>query len=139
MTNARSPAAEYLRFLAWVVGAAVLIALVGALPTRRLGGDEAIPAMIAGCAIGILASAAGGIPIARGRRTARSPDGTAADPAEKLKVMMLSMALRLTVVVALGAAASLSGEFERVPLLLWIALGYVTLLAVDTWYAAKGF
>jgi integral membrane sensor domain MASE1 len=133
MTNARSPAAEYLRFLAWVVGAAVLIALVGALPTRRLGGDEAIPAMIAGCAIGILASAAGGIPIARGRRTAET------DPAEKLKVMMLSMALRLTVVVALGAAASLSGEFERVPLLLWIALGYVTLLAVDTWYAAKGF
>jgi integral membrane sensor domain MASE1 len=133
MTNARSPAAEYLRFLAWVVGAAVLIALVGALPTRRLGGDEAIPAMIAGCAIGILASAAGGIPIARGRRTAET------DPAEKLKVMMLSMALRLMVVVALGAAASLSGEFERVPLLLWIALGYVTLLAVDTWYAAKGF
>lgn len=133
MTNARSPAAEYLRFLAWVVGVAVLIAVVGALPTRRLGGDEAIPAMIAGCAIGILASAAGGIPIARGRRTAET------DPAEKLKVMMLSMALRLTVVVALGAAASLSGEFERVPLLLWIALGYVTLLAVDTWYAAKGF
>jgi hypothetical protein len=133
MTNARSPAAEYLRFLAWAVGAAVLIALVGALPTRRLGGDEAIPAMIAGCAIGILASAAGGIPIARGRRTAET------DPAEKLKVMMLSMALRLVVVVALGAAASLSGEFERVPLLLWIALGYVTLLAVDTWYAAKGF
>jgi uncharacterized membrane protein len=133
MTNARSPAAEYLRFLAWVVGAAVLIALVGALPTRRLGGDEAIPAMIAGCAIGILASAAGGIPIARGRRAAET------DPAEKLKVMMLSMALRLMAVVALGAAASLSGEFERVPLLLWIALGYVTLLAVDTWYAAKGF
>lgn len=134
MTNARSPAAEYLRFLAWVVGVAVLIALVGALPTRRLGGDEAIPAMIAGCAIGILASAAGGIPIARGRRRTAETD-----PAEKLKVMMLSMALRLMVVVALGAAASLSGEFERVPLLLWIALGYVTLLAIDTWYAAKGF
>lgn len=134
MTDARPPAAEYLRFLAWVAGAAVLIALVGALPTRRLGGEEAIPAMIAGCVIGVLASAAGGIPIALGRKTAE----TAADPAEKLKVMMLSMALRLVVVVALGAAASLSGEFERVPLLLWIAIGYVALLAVDTWYAAKG-
>ena len=135
MTDARPPAAEYLRFLAWVAGAAVLIALVGALPTRRLGGEEAIPAMIAGCVIGVLASAAGGIPIALGRRTVE----TAADPAEKLKVMMLSMALRLVAVVALGAAASLSGEFERVPLLLWIAIGYVALLAVDTWYAAKGF
>jgi hypothetical protein len=139
MTDARPPAAEYLRFLAWVAGAAVLIALVGALPTRRLGGEEAIPAMIAGCVIGVLASAAGGIPIALGRKTARRTANTAADPAEKLKVMMLSMALRLVVVVALGAAASLSGEFERVPLLLWIAIGYVALLAVDTWYAAKGF
>ena len=66
MTDARPPAAEYLRFLAWVAGTAVLIALVGALPTRRLGGEEAIPAMIAGCVIGALASAAGGIPVAEG-------------------------------------------------------------------------
>jgi hypothetical protein len=131
MTEARTPAAEYLRFLAWVVGVAVLIALVGALPTRRLGGEEAIPAMIAGCVIGALASAAGGIPIARGRGET--------EPAERLKVMMFSMALRLAVVVGLGTAASLSGEFDRVPLLLWIAIGYVVLLAVDTRYAVKGF
>ncbi|HWM93617.1 MAG TPA: hypothetical protein VN493_22865 [Thermoanaerobaculia bacterium] len=137
MTDARSSAAEYLRFLAWVVGVAVLIALVGALPTRRMGGEEAIPAMIAGCVIGALASAAGGIPVALGRTARRN--APAGDPAQKLKAMMLAMALRLVVVVALGAAASLSGEFERVPLLLWIAIGYVALLAVDTWYAVKGF
>ncbi|MEA2560951.1 MAG: hypothetical protein QOH06_2455 [Acidobacteriota bacterium] len=131
MTDARPPAAEYLRFLAWVAGAAVLIALVGALPTRRLGGEEAIPAMIAGCVIGALASAAGGIPVALGRK--------ATDPGGRLKATMLAMSLRVAVVAALGTAAALSGEFERVPLLLWIALGYVTLLAVDTWYAAKGF
>lgn len=131
MTDARSPAAEYLRFLAWVVGVAVLIALVGALPTRRLGGEEAIPAMIAGCVIGALASAAGGVPIARGRRVT--------DPAGRLTVMMFSMVLRLAVVAVLGAAAALSGGFERKPLLLWIGIGYMALLAVDTWYAVKGF
>lgn len=132
MTDARSPAAEYLRFLAWVVGAAVLIALVGVLPTRRLGGGEAIPAMIAGCAIGILASAAGGIPVALGRK------GKAADPAGRLNAMMLSMGLRLAVVVALGAVVLAAG-FERKPLLLWIGISYLVLLAVDVRYAVKGF
>jgi Na+/proline symporter len=130
MTDARPPAAEYLRFLAWVAGAAVLIALVGALPTRRLGGEEAIPAMIAGCVIGVLASAAGGIPVARGRK--------ATDPAGRLNAMLFSMLLRLAVVVGLGAAA-LAGGFERKPLLLWIGISYLALLAVDVRYAVKGF
>ena len=131
MTDARSPTAEYLRFLAWVVGVAVLIALVGWLPTRRLGGPEAIPAMIVGCAVGALASALGGIPVARGRG--------ATDPAQRLNMVMLSMGLRLAVVAALGAAAAFSGQVERVPLLLWIGIAYVALLAVDTRYAVKGF
>ena len=128
MTDARSPAAEYLRFLAWVAGAAVLIALVGALPTRRLGGEEAIPAMIAGCAIGALASAAGGIPFVRRRATG---------PAANLAAMMISMMLRLAVVIALGAVAVLSGGLEKTPLLLWIAISYVALLGVDVRYALR--
>jgi hypothetical protein len=39
--------------------------------------------------------------------------------------------VRLTVVVVLGAAAVFSGEFARVPLLLWIALAYVALLPLE--------
>lgn len=131
MTDARSPTAEYLRFLAWVIGVAVLIALVGWLPTRRLGGPEAIPAMIVGCAVGALASALGGIPVARGR--------SKADPAQQLNVVLFSMAVRFAVVIVLGTAAALSGEVERMSLLLWIAISYVALLAVDTRYAVKGF
>lgn len=131
MTDARSPTAEYLRFLAWVIGVAVLIALVGWLPTRRLGGPEAIPAMIVGCAVGALASALGGIPVARGR--------SKADPAQQLNVALFSMAVRFAVVIVLGTAAALSGEVERMSLLLWIAISYVALLAVDTRYAVKGF
>lgn len=133
MTDARPPAAEYLRFLAWVAGAAVLIALVGALPTRRLGGEEAIPAMIAGCVIGALASAVGGIPVGLARRGRK-----ATDPAGRLNAMLFSMLLRLAVVVGLGAAALAVG-FERKPLLLWIGISYLALLAVDVRYAVKGF
>jgi len=131
MTPARSPAAEYLRFLAWVVGVAALIALVGAQPTRRLGGEEAIPAMIAGCAIGVLASAVGALPVALARRS-----GSRVAP---LQGMLASMALRLATVLGLGLAAGFSGWFEIRPLLLWIALGYVAQLALDTRYVTHGF
>ena len=47
------------------------------------------------------------------------------------------MGARLLAVVALGAAAVLSGWFARVPLLLWIAASYAALLGVDAWYALR--
>jgi hypothetical protein len=121
MSNARTPAAEYLRFVAWALAAVVLVAALGFVPTRRLGGPGALASMMAGCAVGWAASALGGIPVALGR-------GRAA-----------SMGLRFGVVLALGAAAAFSGWFSLKPLLIWIAISYLALLAVDTWYAVKGF
>ena len=131
MTAARSPAAEYLRFSGWALAAATGAALLGYLPTLRLGGEGALPAMIAGCAVGFLASLAGGVPVALARR---SPQ-----PAVRSQALMASMAVRFGVVLALGLAAALSGLFERGPLLVWIAVSYMALLVVDTWYAVKGF
>lgn len=135
MSDARTPAAEYLRFLAWALAAVVLAAALGFVPTRRLGGEEALAGMIAGCVIGWAASALGGIPVAlsRGRR------GTVVTPAARLQAMLASMGLRFGVVLALGAVAVFSGWFGMKPLLLWIAISYLALLAVDTWYAVKGF
>lgn len=133
MNNARTPAAEYLRFLAWALAAVVLAAALGFVPTRRLGGEDALAAMIAGCAVGWAASALGGIPVALGRGKA------AVNPAARLQGMLASMGLRFAVVLALGAAAAFSGLFGLKPLLLWIAISYLALLAVDTWYAVKGF
>jgi hypothetical protein len=132
MSAARTPAAEYVRFLAWGLAATALAALLGFVPTRRLGGEGALGAMIAGCVVGWLASALGGIPVALGR-------GKVADPTARLQAMMASMGLRFGVVLALGAAAAFSGWFGLKPLLLWIAISYMALLAVDTWYAVKGF
>jgi hypothetical protein len=52
--------------------------------------------------------------------------------------MLISMALRLATVVVLGLSLGLSGWFAPRPLLIWIALGYVAQLALDTRYATRG-
>lgn len=129
MTGARTPAAEYVRFLAWAVAIGVALVLLGYPATRRLAGEEAIPAMIAGCAIGLLASAVGALPVFFSRSSG------ARDP---LQGMLLSMALRLAAVVVLGLAVGLSGWFEIRPLLIWIAFGYVATLPLDVRYAVRG-
>jgi hypothetical protein len=130
MTDARSPAAGYLRFLVWATVATLAVALLGYLPTRWWGGEGAVPAMVAGCVVGLLASLAGGVPVALGRR---------AGPQAAHQMMMLAMAVRFAAALALGLAAALSGAFAVRPLLVWIAILYVALLVVDTWYAVKGF
>lgn len=129
--TARSPAAEYLRFLAWAVGVGAALALLGYAPTRRLAGEDALPAMFAGCVIGILASAVGALPVALGRRS-----GARTAP---LQGMLVSMAARLAAVLILGLAVGLAGWFETRPLLFWIGLSYVAQLALDVWYVVRGF
>jgi len=129
MSVSRSPASEYVRFLLWAVAIGVAAALLGYAPTRRLGGDGALPAMVAGIAIGAIASAVGAVPILLARRS-----GAALSPVQGL----LSMAIRLAVLVVLGISLVLSGGFETRPLIVWIALGYVAQLALDVRYAVRG-
>ena len=131
MTEPRSPAAEYLRFLIWAVAAAALVAALSWVPTRRLAGEDGVPAMLVGCALALLASIVGGIPVARSRR--------APTPAARFPALMGAMGLRFGVLLVLGASVALSGWFDREPLLLGAAVSYLALLAVDTWYAVKGF
>jgi hypothetical protein len=119
----------YLRFLAWVAAVSVLILLLGYVPTRHLGGSAAVPALFAGCLIGAVASALGGLVIALRRGAA---------PADRVNAVLISMLARLAAVVALGAAAVLSGQLDRKALLLWITISYSALLVVDTWYAMRG-
>lgn len=129
MSVSRSPAAEYLRFLLWAVAIGVAAALLGYVPTRRMGGDGALPAMIAGLVIGLIASAVGALPILLARRS-----GAAPSPVQGL----LSTAVRLAALVVLGVSAGLSGVFETRTLIVWIALGYAAQLALDVRYAVRG-
>jgi len=114
-------AGGYLRFLLQVIALAIALGLLGALPTRRLAGEGALPALVAGCAIGVLASALGAAPVALRLGGAQAA--------------LASMALRFAVALGLGLAAALSGLFARGPLLVWVAISYMALLVADTRYA----
>lgn len=128
MTDPAKPAAGYARFVALAVGVTVAVGAIGLVPTRRLAGEDGLPALLAGCLIGLLSSLVGGLPIALSR------DRT---PAGRVTAMMGSTAARLAAVVILGAAAVLSGRFATIPLLGWSAISYAALLGVDAWYALR--
>lgn len=124
--EARPAVMPYARFLAYGLATVAALVAVGYLPTRNLGGESAIPAMLAGCGLAFAASLAGTVPLllARGRR-----------PQERIPPLLGSMALRLTAAIGLAVAAALSGLFTVVPLLVWLLLAHLGLLAADTHYA----
>src|SRR5689334_3651651 len=98
----RRAATGYLRFVARTVGLAALALAVGYVPTRAWVGAAALPAMLAGCAIGLVASWVGAIPVA----LAAAREVKAGQP-----IALGSMALRLFVVLALVLPGALSGWF----------------------------
>ena len=113
---------RYARFLGLAVAVVLALCIVGWLPTTRLAGAAAVPAMLAGCAIGLVSAAlAGGLLIVV---NAETPEG-------RMQRGFLAMVVRLAVVVVLGAAAALSGELARQPLLFWIGTAYVALLPLE--------
>ncbi len=120
-----SAAAGYARFVGLAVAVAAAVAVAGYLPAVHFGGAAAVPALLLGCGIAAIASAAGGVPIALA-----SPD-----PIRRPQAILLSLGLRLAAVVALGAAALASGRFSGKPLVVWTAIAYVAQLVVDSRYA----
>jgi hypothetical protein len=113
---------RFARFLGLEFAVLAVAMGLGFVPTRRLAGDDAIPGMIAGCMISFAAAAlAGGLLVAVHAET----------PTARLQRSGLAMAVRLVVVVALGLAAVLSGQFSRRPLLVWLALTYMVLLPLE--------
>ena len=78
--------------------------------------------MIAGCVVSLVSAGLAGLLLVVGG------DAT---PEARMKRSFLAMMIRLAVVVALGAAAALSGMFARQPLLFWIATTYVALLPLE--------
>ena len=128
MTSARSVVGGVARVFALSAVVMVLVAAVGYLPTKRMGGSSAVPAMLAGCLVSLAASVIGSIPLVVGLH------GPARNRANAI---LLSTALRLAVVLVLALAVALSGWFDRTPLLIWLAISYVLLLLVDTVYAVR--
>ena len=132
MTTARPTALRrYAQFVVFTLAACAAVLVIGYLPTRSLGGEGAIAAMVAGCAISVFASLVGGIPVALARR----------DSLGGIQSILASFALRFIVVMGVTMAVALSGHFARGPLLVWVGISYLACLVVDTRYAlvaAKG-
>ncbi len=106
---------------------AALMAL-GYGPTRRLAGDEAVPAMLAGCAISFFASLVGTAPVLRARNEPHVAAWSAA---------MIAMAVRMGIALMLGVALALAGAFPAKPLLLWVVISHAVLLVPDTLLSIK--
>jgi hypothetical protein len=120
---------RYARFLGLAVAVVVALCAIGLVPTRRLAGEEGVPGMFAGCAIGLTSAALAGVLL-----VAMAGD----TPEAKMQRSFLAMTARLAVVVALGAAAALSGLFPTQPLLLWIGFSYMALLPLEVRLAIYG-
>ena len=132
MTASGSPAAEYLRFLAWAVAVAVARRPAGVRADAAAGRARGAPRD--GRGMRARGPGLGG----GGDSDRRSPGGEGAR-VERLTATLASMGLRLLALFALTASVALSGWFERRPLLIWIAIGYIAQLVVDTRYATRGF
>ena len=129
MRPKQSPAVgQLLRFAALAVAVSAIMIAVGYFPTKRLGGADAVVAMLAGCAISLVASVVGALPIVG---ASRAPGGAV------VQAVLLSTGVRLMVVLVLALSAALSGWLERTPLLIWVAISYLFMLIVDTVYAVR--
>jgi hypothetical protein len=113
---------RYAQFLALALGLVVALCVVGWVPTRRLAGPQAGAAMVAGSAIVLLSAAVVGWLLTT------VPADT---PHARMQRGLLAMVVRLAIVIVLGVAAALSGEFARSPLLFWLATAYVVLLPLE--------
>jgi hypothetical protein len=120
VTTSRS--IRYARFLGPAVVIVLALGAAGFLPTRRLAGEPAVTAMMAGCLIGLVAAALAAWLIVM----------VAGDtPKARMERAFLAMVVRLAAAIVLGLAAALSGEVARMPLLFWVATTYVVLLPLE--------
>ncbi len=134
MSETRSAAGDFARFLILAGAIVVFVAGVGYVPTKRLAGSDGTLAMAVGCVISLVASAMGAVPVVLARRHVGT-DSQAAG--RRVTAVMMSMAVRFLVVLILGVAAALSGLLVTAPLLIWLAISYLALLAADTTFALR--
>jgi hypothetical protein len=131
-----SAGGRYLRFLLAAAAVAAARGAVGAPLTRSAAGSDAVGAMIAALLVCWASAAIGGLPVARAARRSRQEPGQARGQGQAmLTAALAAMALRLAAVVVGAAAVALGGSVPRGPFLAWIGIGYLALLAVETWYA----
>lgn len=116
------------QFLGLALLVAVALPALGWVPTRRWAGDEALSAMFAGCAIGVVASLLGSIPVFLAKNKPHL---------EALTAAMAAMGVRLAIAAVLGVAVAMAGTLPVKPLLIWLVIGHAGLLIPDTMLSIK--
>ncbi|HPA95735.1 MAG TPA: hypothetical protein PKX99_00465 [Thermoanaerobaculia bacterium] len=116
----------YARLLALLGGTAVLLAALGLLPTVRLAGRPGVAAMATGIGVSLFATGVGVLPlVVRWRHGART------------SALLATMVLRFLLVGILTLVLVLSGLLPKAPVLIWIALSYLVMLAAEATYTAR--
>ena len=128
MSVGPGPVRSYLRFVLFLSLMAVGTLGLGVLPTRALGGYEAVRGMVIGCGLSFVGSLAGGIPLAV---------GAGRPPQARGPYLLASMAARMLVVLGGALVILLTIEVDRAALLIWVAISYLAFLAIDVGFAVK--
>jgi hypothetical protein len=111
-----------LRFVALLTVVAAGLLAIGWVPTRNLGGPEAISGMLLGCGLSLLAGIVGGLPqVAFAHRA----------PRDRGILALVSLAIRMGLTLMGALAMVLSGLVAPRAFLLWVAISYLSLLVVD--------
>lgn len=121
-TGRSTASRSYVRFVLLLLAVVVGLLAIGWLPTRNLGGPEAVSGMLWGCGLSLLAGIVGGLPqVVSGGRAPRD-QGIAA---------LLSLAIRMGLTLMGALVAVLTGLVAPQAFLLWVGISYVSLLVVD--------
>jgi hypothetical protein len=123
-----SRGSRYIRFLGLAVLVVAALLGIGFFPTRRLAGDEGLPAMLVGCLIGLTSAGVAAWLLVASNNTA---------PDARMQTAFRAMVVRLVVVTVLGLAAVLGGTLAQMPLLFWVATSYVALLPLEVRLAIR--
>ena len=118
----------YAAFVGIGFGTALLVGGIGYFPTMRLTGGSGAAALAVGCGVSWIASCVGAVPISLALSQARGNLASA---------ILAATALRFGVVLASTLAVALTRVFEPAPLLVWVALSYLTLVGTETMFALR--
>ena len=109
--------------LAWAMSGLVVACVAGVWPTYRLAGWSGVTAMGAGAAIALVGCVVGSVVI--GSMVARRP-------ALAGHGVMAGASVRFAVVVVLAGVVAWTGRVPAAPMLIWVAVSYVVMLAAET-------
>lgn len=130
MTNEQSPG--FFRIYLVLIGATLLgsvaLAALGYVPTVRMAGSGAVSSMLAGCGVSWLAGCLGALPIARTASQRMDQAGQA---------ILLGTAVRFGAVLLLVVPVVFSGLVDRKVFVIWVAVSYMLLLAIETPLAVR--